>query len=203
MKFFTLSLATTLALSVFSNAYSQTVTPHSKSDIKEAVKEAVEEKDKKTDDDQYQSLVEKYFGAGLIANIDFGDQNHRRVKNARVVGGVVRIEEESKAQLGFMLEAHKFTSTDPNKKRVGGPFVGLVMGGEGGIETGILGYMWGFRQPNTTQSLNIGLGLSISPKVQMLGDGIINGEPLPKGETEVRYKSTTKYGLAISVSFGF
>lgn len=162
---------------------------------------------KLNDDEQAQkdqsALLDKYFGAGIMANIDLGGRNHR-VKSARTIGGLVRVEEESRAQLGFILEAHKFTSRDSlNKKLVSGPYVGLVMGGEGLIETGILGWMWGFKQPSTLQTLNIGAGLSISPKAQVLGDGIIAGQALPNGETEVRFKKTTIYGLAITVSFGF
>ena len=53
-----------------------------------------------------------------------------------------------------------------------------------------------------TEILIISLGISITPRAQMLGDGIVSDQPLPAGETEVSYKRTTKYGIAIVVSFG-
>jgi hypothetical protein len=153
-----------------------------------------------------QAILDKYFGAGIMANFDTKwGHGEKRVKSARVVNGVVRVEQEATAQVGFMLEAHKFTSDPPDGKRrhVRGPFLGLVMSGEGAIDTAILGYMWGWRQPSSTQTLNVGVGASISPAAQVLGDGITADQPLPPGETEVRYKKVTKYGIAVTVSFGF
>ena len=151
-----------------------------------------------------EEMLSKYFGAGIMANIDFGGGSKMRIKDAKVVAGKVRIEEESKAQVGFFLEAHKFMG-EPNgtSKTVNGPFVGLVMAGDAGIDSAILGWVWGFSQPKSSQTLNLGLGLAISPHAQILGDGLVANSPLPAGETEVRFKKTTKYGLAFSVSFGF
>ena len=149
------------------------------------------------------AIMDKNFGAGIMANFDFTNGGGR-VKSARVVGGIVRVEESSKAQVGFMLEAHKFISDPPagTRRHVSGPFIGIVMQ-EQAIDTAVLGYMWGFRQPKTTQTLNLGIGLTVSPRAQILGDGIIADAPLPAGETEVRYKRTTKYGFAVITSFGF
>lgn len=150
-------------------------------------------------------ILSKYFGAGVMANFDVNRGGRdRRVKSARTVGGVVRVEEESKSQVGFVLEAHKFWSTPPNETYpfVHGPFLGLVMD-QSTIDTAVLGYMWGFRQPSSTQTLNLGIGASVTPRAQVLGDGINEGEALPNGETEVRYKYKTKFGLAVMVSFGF
>lgn len=173
-----------------------------KEDVIKMVNETIIEKEKSLETKNENEIVNKYFGAGIMANVDFGGKKSPRVKSARIIGGVVRVEEESKSQIGFMLEAHKFTKATGGKY-VSGPFVGLVMSSEGAIDTGVLGYMWGFRQSQTSQTMNLGFGLSITPKAQVLGDGIIEGQPMPNGETEVRYKKTTKYGAAIAVSFGF
>lgn len=179
-----------------SNTVVQAPAPQSKIE-KNAVEELEFEKE--------EEMLSKYFGAGIMANIDFGGGSKMRIKNAKVVAGKVRIEEESKAQVGFFLEAHKFIKGTPDgkSKTVNGPFVGLVMAGDAGIDSAILGWVWGFRQPKTSQTLNLGLGLAISPRAQILGDGLMANSPLPVGETEIRFKKTTKYGLAFSVSFGF
>lgn len=171
--------------------------------VNEELKKSQEAEKEKPGGDRDQAILQNNFGAGLYANIDSG--NKKRVKSARVVGGVVHIEEESKAQLGFILEAHRYISDAPtgNTKKVHGPFVGIILNGENGLDSGIVGYMWGWRQRGSTQTMNIGLGLSISPRAQVLGDGVNEGQPLPSGETEVRYKKTTIYGYAITVSFGF
>lgn len=149
-----------------------------------------------------QALINKYFGAGIMANFDF-NRGGARVKSARAINGIVRVEESTQAQVGFMLEAHKFLEAPKaGSTAVHGPFIGIVMQ-EANIDTAVIGWMWGFRQPKSTQTLNLGLGLSVSPRAQLLGDGIVEGQSLPTGETEVRYKRATKYGFAIIASFGF
>jgi hypothetical protein len=175
-------------------------------EVSEEEKNKVKKELDKPGGDKDQAILDKYFGAGVMANIDFG--NRRRITTARVVNGIVRVDEENRAQLGFMLEAHKFISDAPNsgdakKPYVHGPFIGLVMTNGSGIDTGVLGYMVGFRQPNTTNTFNLGVGLTISPRAQTLGDGLTADKPLPTGETEVRYKKSTLYGIAIIGSFGF
>lgn len=86
-----------------------------------------------------------------------------------------------------------------------GPFVGLVLSGENNIINGVaIGAMLASRPTkDSSSSLNIGLGLTVSPRAQVLGDGIKEGEPLPAGETDIRYKKTTKYGIAVAISYGF
>ena len=149
------------------------------------------------------AILNKNFGAGIFANFDFANGG-ARVKSASVVGGVVRVGETTKTQVKFMLEAHKFTS-DPVtnfSKAFFGPFIGLIIQGPV-IDTAVLGVMWGIKQPKSDKTLNIGVGISVSPQAQVLGDGIVEGSALPNGETEVRFKRITKYGLSITTSFGF
>lgn len=143
-------------------------------------------------------------GAGLMAGFDIGGKT--RVKKASIVNGVVRIEEESTVNIGVIAEVHRLFSHDSNDGNQWGwgPFVGLVLSGENNIvNAAALGVMVGFRPKNEQKSLNIGVGALVSPSVQVLGDGISKNAPLPAGETEIRYKNETKYGVAVAVSFGF
>ena len=81
-----------------------------------------------------------------------------------------------------------------------------------------LGWMIGFREPTWTQntaktawipsyngsaSWNFGIGFSVNPNAQTLGDGLSANAPLPAGETAIRFKSQPLYGVILVSSFSF
>lgn len=142
-------------------------------------------------------------GAGLMGGFYIG--GNKRVEKASVVNGVVRVDKENKTNIGVIAEVHRLWVSDDAKSQWGiGPFVGLVLSGDNDvINAASLGIMIGFRPKNKETSLNIGIGGVVTPSAQVLGDGINENEKLPDGETEIRYKEVTKYGIAIAVSFGF
>lgn len=146
-------------------------------------------------------FLSSYFGLGLYAGFDTGKK--QRIDSARVVNGIVRVEEQSDAQVGFMLEAHRIFALDNENHWGLGPYVGLVTSGEDLITAASIGLLLAMRPQNAERSLNVGLGFMVTPKAQVLGDGIEANQPLPVGETEVRMKKETIYGVALSVSFGF
>ena len=171
--------------------------------VSKALAEAEIKKTENKDTIDSQEIINKYFGVGIMANFD-STAGNKRIKSAKVVGGVVRVDATSETQVAFMLEAHKYISGPPtgDHKMVHGPFIGLVMQ-ESNIGTAVFGWMLGFKQPKTSQTMNFGLGFSVSPNAQILGDGISEGSALPNGETEVRYKNVTKIGFTVIASFGF
>jgi hypothetical protein len=69
--------------------------------------------------------------------------------------------------------------------------------------------MVGMRHPDATlktsptSSWNFGIGMRIDPKAQVLGDGIFPNQPLPGGETTIRYKTEPRIGLMLLSSFSF
>lgn len=112
-----------------------------------------------------------------------------------------------------------------------GPFVAIVSsaGANNGdsssgtasnvISAYALGWMIGFRVPTWVQdksdpktwdatysgsaSWNFGVGFSVNPNAQTLGDGIISNQSLPNGETSIRYKTQPLYGAILVSSFSF
>lgn len=162
------------------------------------------------------------FGVAITYTQDLG--KHDRVKNAQVVNGVVRVTEDNNALPRIMLETHYFfkpngslfglfdsvKNTDSNKVWGHGPFVGIQPGSQNIIEAVTIGWMIGFRRPEETatsvtqnSSFNLGLGFVVDPKVQVLGDGMTRNQPLPSGETQVRFKDTAQYGILLMSSFSF
>ncbi len=98
-----------------------------------------------------------------------------------------------------------------------GPFVAIEVGdgstatpaANGPITAFAMGWMVGMRHPSNlvggsqTASWNFGLGIRVTPKSQVLGDGIIANQPLPAGETIIRYKTEPRFGVTLLSSFSF
>lgn len=168
------------------------------------------------------------FGSGYGGVFNFGSS---RVKEAELVAGIVRVNEDSDIQFGPILELHKFMwplksenlvqmrsewvlveKVLPDCKGTGttrkvalismGPFVPLRLG-ENVVESFGAGLAFGFRKAETDTSLNLGLAIVFDPRVQVLGDGIEPNAALPSGETEIRYRTTGRAGLLAMFSVGW
>jgi hypothetical protein len=150
-------------------------------------------------------------GLGVASDLDSGS----RVDKASVVNGVVRVEEKSNTQTRIFLEIHMFglgylakhkSFEELEKKPLfgQGPWVGIQSSKDDVLDSFGLGWMWGWRKEVTdANSFNLGIGLVLDPKVQVLGDGIEANRPLPTGETAIRFKKESRISGAILVSFGF
>jgi hypothetical protein len=101
-----------------------------------------------------------------------------------------------------------------------GPFVAIEVGGgtsaqpanNGPITGYALGWMVGLHHPKfdasgkpvpDNTSWNLGVGLRIDPKAQVLGDGFVANAPPPAGETAVRFKTEPRLGIMVMSSFSF
>jgi len=98
-----------------------------------------------------------------------------------------------------------------------GPFVAIEVGdgssaapaANGPITAYAMGWMVGMRHPSSlvggsqTASWNFGLGLRVTPKSQVLGDGMVANQALPPGETAIRYKTEPRVGVMLLSSFSF
>jgi len=172
------------------------------------------------------------FGLGISMSADVGRQSHVvqatnvngivRIKETQdvIVGFVLETH--------YFFAQGRFRS-DPfgmnplyDREWGTGPFVAIELGGanttgnNNPVSAYALGWMVGFREapkidPTTKKpvfsnlSWNFGLGLRVDPGAKVLGDGIVANQPLPPGEsvTEVRLKSSPRYGLMVISSFGF
>lgn len=101
-----------------------------------------------------------------------------------------------------------------------GPFVAIEVGGgstatpanAGPVTAYALGWMVGFHHPKfddkgnpvaDNTSWNLGIGLRVDPKAQILGDGFAPNVAPPAGETAIRYKTQPRAGLMLMSSFSF
>lgn len=171
------------------------------------------------------------FGIGIAFSTDLGKRG--RIGSAEVVNGVVRVMDSENTRARLLLESHYFfTPTNARggyAERLGvrnypddidpltgqvrergvknwgvGPFIALQAGEGELIQAVGAGVMFGFRRPGDgSGSFNLGLGILHDMNVRTLGEGIIENEPLPVGETAVRYKERSQAGLMILSSYSF
>ena len=144
------------------------------------------------------------FGVGLSLTIDIGE--HNRINEAVLdENGVVRVTSENNDVPRIMLESHYFFTPKGDDFGIG-PFVALQPGTDEIIEAIGMGIMMGFKRRSSedeTSSWNIGLGAVVDPSVKILGDGIKENQALPSGETQVRFKETSQWGMLLVASFTF
>lgn len=162
-------------------------------------------------------------GVGLSFTVDLGKID--RISRASLVNSVVRSDDQDNGRARIMLESHYFFTpctwnflglknpctnkddyliADPKLARWGlGPFIAVQPGSDNIIDAIGLGIMVGARREQSTQSFNLGVGVVFDPNTRVLGDGIRENQPLPNGETEVRYRETLQTGVLVLTSFSF
>jgi hypothetical protein len=160
------------------------------------------------------------------------DLDGERIDTAAVVNGLVRVENESRAAPRIVAAIHYFwpvcatdepcsprrqpTATGSNPAtgpgllqptplpRFGwGPFVGIQSSQNDLIDSFVTGLMVGWPTGDGDQSFNVGLGLVFDSKVKTLGDGLRANQPLPAGETAVRFKTEDRLGAMLLFSFNW
>lgn len=170
------------------------------------------------------------FGIGLGFTTDLGRRD--RIGKAELINNAVRVTDSENTRARLLLESHYFfTPTNANggyaewlgirnysdevdstgvitrrgvKNWGVGPFIAL-QAGEGELVQAVgAGLMFGLRRPGDgSGSFNLGVGVLYDMNVRTLGDGIVENQPLPAGETEIRYKERSQSGLMILSSYSF
>ncbi len=140
-----------------------------------------------------------------------------RIDEAEVIDGVVRVRKTVNHRPRILLETHYFWRLHAEASTVNarggavtiqeadiglGPFVAIQGSGEELLEAFGVGVMLGFKR-DAESSFNIGGGILLDPNVRVLGDGIRPNEPLPGGESEIRFKEEAGWGFLTLVSFSF
>ena len=150
---------------------------------------------------------------GMTTDIGSGD----RVDGAELVNGVVRVTKAANHRPRILLETHYFWRVDAENTVVSfggaevpvrtadigfGPFAAIQGSDDELLEAFAIGGMVGFKRSERS-SFNIGIGVALDPNVKVLGDGLTPNEPLPAGETTVRFKEEARWGVLTLVSFTF
>lgn len=142
------------------------------------------------------------FGIGLSVSAKLGRE--RSIEEAQLVNGIVRVTSERQVTPRLMLERHWYFDNDfSNKHFRQGLFVGLSLLGERKIMDSVsVGWLVAFK-PNQGDKAthNLGLGLAVEPYSRVLGDGIQKNQPLPVGESSIRYKETNRTAIVLFYTY--
>jgi len=146
---------------------------------------------------------------GLGAGYAFG-KGAKRV-TASVVNNIVRVSSDATNGPRVLLEAHYYPEKITwNEGDFGyGPFAAVETGAAGtttsnGITGFGLGLMAGWKvASNSSSGFNLGVGYLWEGNVQTLGDGISANQPLPAGETQIRYKNQSLGAITVFFSWTF
>jgi hypothetical protein len=144
------------------------------------------------------------FGVGLALQL-----GQNAVEEATVDAGLVRVTREADALAGLVLEGHYlFQVGTRGDTEIGlGPFVAVQAGSPDVVDSAGIGIMIGMRRaagsdsPGWGRGFNIGIGAMFDPNVKKLGDGIFRNEPLPPGETSIRYREEHAIRGVIMVTY--
>lgn len=141
------------------------------------------------------------FGVGLAVTTNLGRE--RSIQEAQLVNGIVRVTSERQVVPRLMLEKHWYFRDDWKGGYKPGMFVGASLLGERQVMDAVaLGALVGFK-PNsgTTTTHNLGIGIALQPYSRVLGDGLTKDQPLPAGETQIRYKETNRTALILFYTY--
>lgn len=146
------------------------------------------------------SFMGMTFGVG----IGFSYSRKARVTDAEVAAdGTLRATTTLKEQPRVILEAHYFGNgwcgfkSETNAATSGcGPFFGLAASNDT-INAFALGLMYGWRAPSPDPAngagFSVGIGAVLDSAVKDLAPGFEVGKPLPPGETQPKFVTTSKW----------
>jgi hypothetical protein len=162
--------------------------------------------------DNVSDFLNSSFGWGVGAAHTLGKS---RVDSASVVNGIVRVDQTSTTRPIVALEAHhffmlgKWNPADDTRVWAHGPFASVQASSDNSsvLSFGV-GWMigWSDEIQSTqvpTKSWNLGVGVLVEGGTQRLGDGIHANEPLPDGETQIRYKKSGSSSIFVLFSRAF
>jgi hypothetical protein len=147
------------------------------------------------------------WGVGIGASHLFDDA----IDEAAVVNGVVRVTKEKRTEPRVLLEFHRFffskeaggekPGVNGNPIKTGhGPFVALAAKSDDVLAGVAAGWMWGWkdsRLPASDNAFTVGIGVILDSDVKDLADGFREGQPLPEGESDIRYEEKSRAGVVL------
>lgn len=133
------------------------------------------------------------WGVGVGVSHYFDDV----ISEAVIVNGLVRATKDRTTEPRVVLEFHRYfgcMDDKTNPSRGCGPFVAVTTGQDNVLAGVGAGIIFGWKSPKDDKGsgFSVALGVLLEGDVNSLGDGFVENQPPPEGETEVRYKSTSR-----------
>jgi hypothetical protein len=137
------------------------------------------------------------WGVGFGFAISSGDL----ITEAAVVDGVVRATKDESERAIAILEGHNYLKAcqGDGAKRGCGPYLGVIADSNDVLAGVSLGFMFGWKseQDPSSQGFSIGLGALLQNDIKDLADGFSENEPLPPGESDVRFVEKGRWSAVL------
>lgn len=161
-----------------------------------------EEQDDKNQADK--SFLGLKWGVGL--GYSFGDEDF--IDQAELVDDVIRVTDDKTDQARVLLEFHKYfwcNNQNQSAETGCGPFVAVAAASNDLLKGVGVGFMYGWRGDNEKSSdgFSVGIGAILDNDVKSLADGFSANEPLPSGETGIRYETKARWSAILFVTRTF
>ncbi|RZA07163.1 MAG: hypothetical protein EOO68_03810 [Moraxellaceae bacterium] len=146
---------------------------------------------------------------GLTWGLGFGYtfSSDEAIDEAEIVDGVVRVKSNKKQQPRMVLEFHRFLWCNNGAKdgtRGCGPFVAVSATSDEILQGVGMGFMYGLKaKKGEPEGFSIGIGAMLDADVKDLADGFNENQPVPTGETSIRYKNESRWSALIFVTRTF
>ncbi len=166
-----------------------------------ALAEAQDQDDRNQADESFLGLK---WGVGL--GYSFGDEDF--IEQAELVDGVIRVTDDQTDQARVLLEFHKYFWCNNQHKSAEtgcGPFVAVAASSDDLLKGVGIGFMYGWRghDEKASDGFSVGIGAILDNDVRSLADGFDANQPLPSGETEIRYETKSRWSAILFVTRTF
>lgn len=147
-------------------------------------------------EDANQNFLGMSLGVGVGVSLSDDD-----VISAAEIGAdnVIRATQDDSEQPRVIMESHyyglcRLPSCNAAKFGVG-PYFGIVAKDDKILSAFSAGVMFGWQDPTDTSKagFSVGIGALLDSDVKSLADGYEDGEPLPDGETEIRFRTESRW----------
>jgi hypothetical protein len=144
------------------------------------------------------------WGLGFGFSFGFDDA----IEEAEVVDGLIRTTKDRTDQPRAVLEFHRFfwcNEKETRDDRGCGPFL-AVAATQDKVLSGVgVGFMYGRRakNPESKEGFSVGIGAMLDGDVKSLATGFNADQPLPPGESTIRFEEKARWSALLFVTRNF
>lgn len=155
---------------------------------------------------QAESEVE-FMGLSWGLGFGFSFSSDELVDDAVVVNGVVKVKSQKKQQPRAVMEMHKYFWCNDgytDGKRGCGPFIAVAATADKVLSGVGFGFMYGVKRgAGDSDGFSIGVGAILDGNARDLAEGFKVDQPLPPGETTVRFEDKARWSALVFATMTF
>jgi hypothetical protein len=143
----------------------------------------------------------KFMGVSWGLGFGFSFSSDELVDDAVVVNGIVKVKSQKKQQPRAVMEFHRYfwcNKDYTDGKRGCGPFIAVAATADDVLSGVGFGFMYGVKRGDgENNGFSIGVGAILDGNVRDLAEGFQVDQPLPPGETTVRFEDKARWSALV------